>query len=192
MFEPLKKALPPFVLSFIVLLIFPSLVPQIRLFAFVPFITFVLARNRLPLCLWLSLFAGLIVDLYSNSSPLGFFALNYTLTSVVVYRYRSYFPEEKVHIFALYSVLYSFISTMLHFVLYALIEMHIKIHLFSLITDLFLLPILDGVYALVWVFFPLKVYEKLTEPNRIKELKRRFAKKRRRLLIQLQNLRPAR
>lgn len=172
MIASLKRAVPPFILCFVILLIFPSIIAGVRLLAFVPFLTFVLANNRLPLALWLSLAAGLIVDLYSNSAPLGFFALNYTLSSIIVYRYRVYFSQEKIHIFSLYSVLYSLVSTVLHFILFALIEMHIKLHFFSVITDLFLMPILDGVYALAWVFFPLKVYKKLSSEAAVKQMKR--------------------
>ena len=192
MIRSLKKAAPSFVISLLVLLIFPSFAPQIRLLAFVPFLTFVIANNRLPGALWLSLIAGLVVDLYSNIAPLGFFALNYTLTSVVVYRYRSYFSQEKAHIFSLYSLLYSLISTALHFVLYALIEMHIKLHLFSIITDLILMPILDGVYALVLVFFPLKVYAQITQPKMVKKIKLAFALFKSKLVRHIYKLRPAR
>ncbi len=171
MMAMLKKAAPPFVLSFLMFLIFPSLIPQIRLLAFVPFLTFVLAMGSLPFALWLSFIAGLIVDLYSNSAPFGFFALNYTLTSIASFRYRVFFPTEKVHIFSLYAALYSFVSTALHFFLFAIVEMHIKLHFFSLITDLFLMPILDGVYALAWVFFPMQLYKKLSNPSRVKRMK---------------------
>ncbi len=171
MLSSLKKSYIPFGLSFIILLIFPSFVPQIRLLAFVPFLTFACAHYSLAGALWLSMFSGLIVDLYSKSAPMGFFALNYTLTTVIVFRYRSYFSFEKVHVFALYAVMYSFISTLLHFVLYGLIEMHFKLHLFSVITDLILMPIVDGVYSLACVFFPMKVYDKITRKNYLRKIR---------------------
>lgn len=171
MIESAKRALLPFTLCLIVLLVFPSLAPQCRLLAFGPFITFSMAHERLPTALWYSLIAGLVVDLYSNGAPVGFFALNYTLTTAIVYRHKVFFPFEKGHIFSIYTVLYSFVSTILHFVLFALVEMHLKLHFFTLLTDLFLMPILDGVYAFAWVFFPLKVYEKITSPARVRQMK---------------------
>ncbi len=174
MLSSLKKAYVPFGLSFLVLLIFPSFIPQIRLLAFVPLLTFVCAHYPFAGTLWLSMFSGLVVDLYSKSAPMGFFALNYTLTTIIVFRYRTYFSFEKIHVFSLYAVLYSFVSTLLHFVLYGLIEMHFKLHFFSIITDLILMPILDGVYSLSLVFFPMKIYEKMTKPKWLRKIRRVF------------------
>src|SRR3990167_7930280 len=188
MLSSLKKSYLPFTLSFLVLLIFPAIIPQIRLLALVPLLTFVCFHYSLAAALWISMFAGLLVDLYSKSAPMGFFALNYTLTSIIVFRYRSYFTFEKVHIFSLYAVLYSFISTLLHFILYGLIEMHFKLHFFSIITDLILMPIFDGVYSLVCVFFPMKIYETVNRPKNIRKMRKRLILIQQRLLLGLYKL----
>lgn len=188
MLDAWKKSAPPFFLSFLGLLLFPAFLPSIRLLTFAPFLTLVIVHQALPFSLWSSLIAGLLVDLYSNGAPIGFFALNYTLTTTIVYRYRCFFSPEKIWVFSLYALLYSLVSTLLHFVLYALIEMEIKLHFYSLLTDLFLMPIADTLYSLAWVFIPLYVYEKITQPKQIRQLQRLVLRYRRALKQRLQML----
>ena len=188
MIASLKKIAPSFVISYLSLLLFPSFFPQMRLLAFAPFLTYTAAHCTLPITLWLSMLSGLIVDLYSKSSPMGFFALNHTLTTVIIYRYRSYFTFEKIPIFSLFTTLFSFISTLVHFLLFALIEMQFKLHIFSILTDLLLMPIIDGVYSLVLVFFPIKVTETLTQPQRLRKMKRKALILRHRALTKLYQL----
>lgn len=157
----MKFLLPLFALSFAGELLAPIFLPTIRLLGFLPFILFSLARLSLPKALWASALAGLTLDLYSFGSPLGFFALNYTLTSLILFRYKKFFSEEKLFAFTLYGVLFSFVSTLFHFCLYAIIDIHLKLSFFTLLTDLICMPLLDGIYTFVWALLPLLLYKYL-------------------------------
>lgn len=155
---------------------FLSFFPGLRLFFFVPFLTLLLAKFPLPVCLWASLGVGTLIDILSFSSPPGLSALNYTLSSLALYRYRRLFSEEKILVFALYSVLYSLVSTTLYFLLYALFEMRISLHPLMLVTDFFLIPMFDGVYALVFVLAPLALFTYSFRPARVAYYKKRVQK----------------
>jgi len=148
-----------FCLSFAGMLISLEITPAIRLLGFLPFILFALMRLKLPAALWCSAFAGLTLDLYTFGSPLGFFALNYSLTSLILFRYKKFFSEEKLFPFALYGVAFSFVSTLIHFFLYAIIDVHLKLSFLTLATDLICMPLLDGIYTIVWALLPLLLYK---------------------------------
>jgi hypothetical protein len=145
----------------------PILFPMIRLIGFLPFLLFAISRLRLPSVLWCSAIAGVTLDLYSFGAPLGFFALNYSLTSLILFRYKKFFSEENLWAFTLYALLFSFVSTLIHFFLYAIIDVHLKLSFLSLMTDLICMPLIDGLYTFVWALLPLLLYKYLTEPSRI-------------------------
>lgn len=150
-----SKFIPPFLLCLVGHLLLPLLFPYMRFMAFAPCITLIISWVSLPYALWCSAFIGLLLDLYASRSPLGFFGLIYALTTLIVYRFRKYFLEEKLYIFAVFSVLYSFVGTVIHFFIYA----PVRVHMLTICTDILLMPILDGVYALSWVLFPLAAYK---------------------------------
>lgn len=162
-----KTLITPLVLSYFGMVMVSSFVPQARILGFVPFLTLALARLELGYVLWMAAIAGLYIDANSPSTPMGFSALNYALTSLIVFRYRRRFSEDKFYIFTLYSTLFSFVSTILHFVLHALIDLHVKLHVFTVITDLILMPIFDGVYALVFVLAPIALFKYLSASKRL-------------------------
>ena len=148
-------------------LLAPYFLPIVRILGFLPFLLFALSRLSLPKVLWCSTLAGLTIDLYSFGPPLGFFALNYSLSSMILFRYKKFFSEEKLFSFVLYGILFSFTSTFIHFLLYAIIDTHLKLSLLSLATDLICMPVIDGLYTLVWALLPILLYKYLTEPSRI-------------------------
>ena len=156
-----------FLLSLSGELIMPHIFPTIRILGFLPLIIFAIARLSLPKALWWSMFAGLAVDLYSFGTPLGFFSTNYTLSTLIIYKYKKFFSEEKLLSYALFGSLFGALSTLLHFVLYSLIDIHLKPSLFTFATDLICMPIIDGVYILVWALLPLMLYKYLVEPKRV-------------------------
>lgn len=148
-------------------LIAPILFPQIRILGFIPVILFGLSRLSLPKAIWISFIAGLTVDLYAKSTPLGFFALNYTLSTLFLYRYKKFFSEEKPISFLFYASFFSFVSTLLHFFLYPFLGVSIKLSFISFLTDLICMPLVDGVYTLVWAILPTLLYKYLTDPKQV-------------------------
>ncbi|MBS0586309.1 MAG: hypothetical protein JSR76_08485 [Verrucomicrobia bacterium] len=156
-----------FFLCFLSTYLFLSLLPGIRLFFFVPYLTLLLARLPLSACLWASLATGTLIDILSSSSPSGASAINYTLSSLFLYRYRRVFPEEKIFVFSLYTILYSLLSTLLFSLLYAFLEMRFTLHLGTILTDFIIIPLVDGMYALTFVFAPLALFAYSSFPLRL-------------------------
>lgn len=189
MLAHLKSLTFPFCICLLSTLIIPLYLPSFRLLPFAPLITIIVSRFRLPNALWLAAILGLMVDLLSFSTPLGLFSLNYCLSTLLIYRYRKYFLEEKVFIFALYSILFSFVCSSILFLLFALIEIRLKLTLPILFSDFILMPILDGIYAGLFVLFPMYAYQLIVEPKRIMQLKITFLKWRKKALLRWNQLR---
>lgn len=162
----------PFISCFFASFILPLSFPEVRFLSFAPCITLALARLEFTYGLWIAACCGMVIDLFSSSLPLGFFALNYALTGTLIYRYRKYFDEESIHVFSLYTILFSFVSTLLHCILYALIHMHVPLKGITLVTDLMIMPLLDGGYALLWVLYPLTIWRFATSASSIIYYKR--------------------
>lgn len=158
-----KTLITPLVLSYFGMTLVAFFFPQARFIGFVGFLTLALSRLDLPFAIWTAAFTGLFIDINSPSTPMGFFALNYALTSLIIFRYRRYFSEDKIHIFTLYSVLFSFVSIVFHFLLQSLVELHLKLHIFTVTTDLILMPIFDGVYAFTFVLGPISAFKYLSK-----------------------------
>jgi hypothetical protein len=145
----------------------PLFLPQLKILGFLPYIIFAISRLSLPKVLWCSSLSGLIIDLYSFGPPLGFFAINYALASLILFQYKKFFSEENLPSFVLLATLFSFLSTLIHFFLYGVIDTHLKLSFLTLGTDLICMPLIDGAYTLVWALFPLLLYKYLTEPSRM-------------------------
>jgi len=189
MFSQLRTLLAPFCVCFLAMIFFPLFFPSIRILSFAPLITLIISRLSRPIALWLATLSGVIIDLYSIATPFGFFALNYCIATLLIYQYRKYFLEEKIHIFALYSILFSFVSTFIGFILFAVIEVQLKLNIFTLFSDLILMPIFDGVYAYIVVLFPISAYKYLMHPKRILYFKRSYWRLTRKLRIRWNQLR---
>ncbi len=170
----LNLFIPLFFLCFIGEICTPMIFPTIRILGFLPFILFAIIRLSLPTALWCSALAGVVIDLYSHGPPLGFFALNYSLSTLIIYRYRKFFSEEKSFPFALLGVLFSFTSTLIHFLLYSLFDTRLKLSPQTFLTDLFCMPIVDGIYTLTWILLPFLAIKYLTEPKRINLYKQKL------------------
>jgi hypothetical protein len=176
MFEKYKNLLPALILSYLGSLIIAWIFPWIRPIGYVGALVLTISRFPLSYALWISAGIGLLIDISSASIPFGFFAINYSLSTLIIFRYRKFFSEEKIEIFPLYAILFSFTSTSIHFILYGLIDLQLKLRLFTILTDLLLMPIFDGVYAFLFVFGPLSLYHHLLTKKQIL-LYRRIYKK---------------
>lgn len=159
------KLLFSFLLCYLYMVFLPSLTPYVKVLYFCPFVVLLFVGTTFSTSLWFSALAALFVDLHASSTPLGFTCLNYILTTLLVYRFRVYFLEEKIHVFSLYATLFSLCSTFIHFFLYALIDMRLKIHFFTFLTDLLVMPIVDGIYFLLCFLYPLAVIDYLLQPK---------------------------
>lgn len=98
------------------------------------------------------------MDILSQDNPFGLHALNYVLTTVIIYRYRHYFVDRAVGL-ASYTFLFSFVSTLLQFLGLCFFATTIPMSMIGLTTDFICLPILDALYGFIWFSCPLIMYK---------------------------------
>lgn len=145
---------------------------KLHLFAFAPFLAILWIRSSFLSSLWGSFFCGFLIDLFSSIS-MGIFALNYTFISLFLYRFHTHFYDDKPLHLASYTALISSISTLIHPFLLFLFDRSIPISGKWILTDLLLMPLLDGAYAIFWFWCPLILYQKIYRTMHLFLLRRR-------------------
>lgn len=130
------------------------------LLAFAPFMAMCLLRVSLRASLWLAGVAGLCVDLFSDD-PMGLHALNYAGTAGILYGVKKRLSHEEPLHLGLYTGGISFISTLLQLFLLFLFDRRVPFSGKWALVDVFCMPIVDGVYALVWIAAPLLALQRL-------------------------------
>lgn len=148
-----------FCLSTSALFIQSILFPHFTFLAYAPWIALVILQSPSPKCFYLCFLAGAMLDLMSDD-PMGTHALNYTVIATFLYRYRSYFLyDHPIHL-SLFTLIVSFCSTPLQLFLLFLFDRRVPFTGQWALGDLFLMPIADALYALLWFALPLILYKK--------------------------------
>ena len=146
----------PFGLAFFFGTVGTALFPEIRVWAFAPFLAILFHRVAFSKALWISFFCGLLLDCLSSQLRFGLFALSHVLVSFLLYREKRHFFEEKALALSLYTILISaFLS--LFFMLFAYWSQEIEWSISLVFSDLVLMPFLDGIYAFFWFTCPLSL-----------------------------------
>lgn len=163
-----------FLLAFLMTFISTALFPGIRLMTFAPFFALSYYRLSFPKALWLAFGCGLLLDLLSSELRFGIYALASTVVSAIFYTQKRHFFEDKDLAFSAFSALISVGFTAFLFFLSDL-----KLHVGTLLTNLLLMPALDGLYAFLWFTCPLKLYTYIQKTGWRKVISRLFRKFRR-------------
>ena len=135
-----------------------TLLPQIPLIPFAPFLALSSLRCPLDKAIGCSVVAGIGVDLLS-SDPLGVHALTYSLATALCYRLRNLFSAEAPSQYAMFTGLISAALTLVHILLLFLFDRRVPFCGLWWITDWAVLPIVDAVYALIWFAGPLALMQ---------------------------------
>ncbi len=145
-----------FSLAFFFAVVGTALFPEIRVWAFAPFLAILFHRVSFSKALWISFFCGLLIDCLSSQLRFGLFALSHVFVSVLLYREKRHFFEEKALALSLFATLISaFLS--LFFMLFSYWSEAIEWSITLALSDLVLMPFLDGVYAFLWFTCPLSL-----------------------------------
>ena len=136
-----------FALALMALRYFPSLI------AFAPIMTKTYFSKGLQSSLYMALLCGILVDLFSTQTHFGISALNYTLTTLLIYRLKWRLSPHKLYSIAIYTFLFSLTSTTLSLLMSGLP--------FTIQRDFLIFPFIDGIYAFIWFSCPLLVYDHL-------------------------------
>jgi rod shape-determining protein MreD len=149
-----------FVWSLLLTLIFPVLFPAARLHFFAPFLIVACYQRTLSYCLWLAFMCGVLLDLLSSYVHFGLHAFDFCLALAIVYTQRRNFFADSLTTLPLMTFFFSVVSTLIMALLLNNIEMQ---HIFSqkwLFTDLFIMPVIDSLYAFVCFVLPSLLFGK--------------------------------
>lgn len=155
-----------FLVSCFALITFPQWFPYVSFFAMTPFLILAILSLSFVGALWAAFFSGLIYDIYAPGPLLGIPSLVFVLTVVLLYQYKKLFSQEKPHILALFAMLFSLVSTLLFFAFRGVFGFPIRIELLTILSDLLIMPFLDGLYAFCLIFAPLYLAEFFFTPSR--------------------------
>lgn len=148
-----------FLLSTIALILQCILFPQLTILAYSPFLAFTILRSTFNLTLFLSLIAGVIMDLISND-PMGVHAINYVLTSALLFKIKKHFLfDEPFHI-SCFTAIISMALTFFGLFWLFLFDRRVPIGGTWIWIDMIGMPIIDGFYAFVWFAAPLTLFSK--------------------------------
>lgn len=148
-----------FCLGTIALFLQSILFPDFVLLVYAPWIALAILITPNPKGCYLSFIAGVMLDLLSDD-PIGTHALNYTVVASFMYRFRSYFHYDQPLHLGIFTLIISFCSTLLQLFLLFLFDRRVPFTGQWALADLFLMPIADAVYALLWFALPLMIYKK--------------------------------
>lgn len=146
------KLLSGFLLSLLGLCFFSFSPFKLSLLFFSPFLVEVLLYCSLPTSLWLAALTGCLMDLLS-STPFGLFTLNFTFCSALFYRFRQLF-NDKIHSMTIFTFFLSASISTLYPILLYFLGKRISLHLVWVATDIIFMPLLDALYAVLFVFIP--------------------------------------
>ena len=128
--------------------------------AFFPFIWISLYEKGLNKALLYAFASGLFIDFLSSATPLGFYALVFSLILLVLSRLKQSFFFEKWLTLPILSALFSFFFTLLTFMILTLFEGHLKWNFRGLFSDFVFLPAQDALYAFIGFTLPFKTFKR--------------------------------
>lgn len=125
-----------------------------KLLPFAPFLTLIILRFSFIKTLCIASFIGMFVDLLT-SGPLGIYALSYFSVTLLVFRYKKHFLFEDPFHFSLFTTLFSLLFLPFHFFFLFLFDRRILFEGNWALIDLFIMPVVDGLFAFLWFVCPL-------------------------------------
>lgn len=149
-----------FLICLLLTLFSPTLVPQLRLTFFAPFLIMACYQKTLLSSLWLAVMCGLILDLLVAHSHFGLCALDFCLTIALIYPQRRNFFADSLGTLPAMTFFFASISALIMGVLLYNVEME---NVFSwpwVLTDLVLMPMGDAGYAFICFILPALLFGK--------------------------------
>lgn len=143
-----------FIIGLLFTLFAPLLLPGYKLFYFTPFIIRVFYLKPYSTTLWISCFLGIFMDFLSFHIRFGILALNYTLTSAVLYSQKRNFFEDSPSTLPVLTFFYSICSTFFQILLLIIFENGVAISWEFVKIDLLYLPFLDAFYTFLIFVLP--------------------------------------
>jgi len=148
----------PFGLALFFTLFTTVFFPKIPLFTFSPFFALLYYRRSLATALWIATLSGLMIDLLTSEFRLGIHAWDACITTLLLYKQKKHFFEDKPLALSLFTILISATSTLMQWLLIATFDRSLPLSGKGIVTDLFLMPIVDGAYAFFAFTCPMQLF----------------------------------
>ncbi len=149
-----------FLITSLFTLFLPNLFPFFRLLYFVPFLVIAIYQKPLTSCLWIAVICGMLMDLLSDGTRLGFYAMNYALTTFVLYPQRKNFFSDSISTLPLMSFFFAVISTTIEIAYRYSTGKLPPLNIHWAFADLLVMPVADGVYAFIVFILPFVIFGK--------------------------------
>jgi rod shape-determining protein MreD len=149
-----------FLLALLVFLGQKTIYPSLSLSAFTPLMALAILTFKREKALWIGFLIGLIIDLFT-ANKMGLWALNLSLTTLVIFRFKIHFYRDKPQHIVIFTALFSMTSTVLHFFITFFFDKTFPLSGKWIFTDCIIMPIIDGIYALIWFLIPFWTYDNL-------------------------------
>lgn len=153
-----KKLLPIFLLCLAFTLTMPVILPEWQIPFFIPFLIIMYYQCPFSYCLWGSLGCGLIVDLLSSYDRLGIVAINYLISTVLLYKQRENFFSDSLTTLPLMTFFFSILSTFIQFGLLFVFDHPIKMSTSWAFHDLLIMPGIDALFAFAVFILPFVIF----------------------------------
>jgi hypothetical protein len=144
-----------FLMAFVPTLVGPIFFPALKLNFFAPYLVILLYKKPFIKTLWYTLAIGFVIDLLASSTPFGFWTFNYLLSIFLLSYLKPFFFEDKFLTHPMLSTLFSISSTLFYLFTTHLFFHKIQFELKWVLTDLFIYPLLDGLFCLILFKIPL-------------------------------------
>ncbi|MBM3192349.1 MAG: hypothetical protein FJZ63_06855 [Chlamydiae bacterium] len=131
---------------------------NLPLLAYAPYLSLVFLKRPLKNLLWQSLFCGLSIDILQSSLPFGYSALIYLIVSLILYKQKWVFFHDKLLSLAFFSSLFSLLHSLLQILFFDLTKKNLLFSWKTLLSELLLMPLGDGLYAFLAFTLPYLLY----------------------------------
>lgn len=128
-------------------LLMPAIAPKVRLMYFAPFLVIAYYQKSLVTSIALSLACGLVLDLLAADVRFGIHAMNYSLTTMLLYGQRKHFFADYISTLPIMVFFFAVISTCIEVFLQYLMQKSGGFTWQWMLYDLTLMPGFDAAYA---------------------------------------------
>lgn len=161
-----KSLLWTFLITLILTLFAPIACPLLYLSYFAPFLIVLYYQKPFLISLWGSLLCGLIIDLLSSKTPLGFYALNYTLATSLLYHHRQNFFGDSLSTLPVMVFFFASLSSLMQTGLMYVFEKQFALSWHWVANDLIVMPAYEGAFAFILFILPWRLLGKQPRKGR--------------------------
>ncbi len=150
-----------FLCSLLLTLFGPILWPSVQVAFFVPFIVIAYYQKPYLTSLWISLLCGVILDVLFPSNRMGLWCMSYTLTTMMLFKYRMHFFGDRQSTLPIMTFLFSLVSTGFYCGVSYFFDKNMGMSFLAMTKELLLIPFENAVYAYLMILLPVSVVKRI-------------------------------